>query len=107
MNNTSVGGMSSHRALKEDNLGPGIQRVQNENIDYIDEMITQSNFSQDIFDYGFMLLQCAIGDFSFYDSSNLLTLENVKLAIKRLHAQRRSSRTCCLIHSEGIVRKDH
>ena len=105
VNYESVGRMNSHRSLKDDNLEAGIQRVQNEHIGYIEEMITQSNFSQDIFDYGFMLLQCAIGDFSIYDSSNLLALENVKLAIKRLHVQRRSSRACCLIHSEAIVRK--
>ena len=63
------------------------------------------NYSQDIFDLGFMLLQCAIGDLSLYDTSNLLNLKNVKTVVESSTFKNSLKRdACCLLHNESIVR---
>ena len=67
--------------------------------------LTARNYSQDIFDLGFMLLQCAIGDLSLYDTSNLLTLKNIRTVIENPAFKKSLKKdACCLLHNEGIVR---
>jgi len=51
------------------------------------------------------LLQCAIGNLSFFDIDNILTIENIKAAWETFNFQRTGSRCCCLLHSESFVRK--
>ena len=64
----------------------------------------QKDLAQDIFDFGFLLLQCALGDLSTYDLNNLITLENVKNVISSLSSQKKTD-ACCLLHNEELVRK--
>lgn len=64
----------------------------------------QKDLAQDIFDFGFLLLQCALGDLSTYDLNNLITLENVRNVISSLSSQKKTD-VCCLLHDEDLVRK--
>jgi len=64
----------------------------------------QKDFAQDIFDFGFILLQCALGDLSTYDLNNFITLENLKSVISCLASQKKTD-CCCLLHDEDLVRK--
>jgi len=51
------------------------------------------------------LLQCALGDFSTYDPSGLLTLENLKGLLDSRPLKKHFPNTCCILHSEELVRK--
>lgn len=63
-------------------------------------------YSQDIFDLGFMLLQCALGDLTLYDSSNLLSLKNVKTALDHPALKRAIKKdVCCFLHNEELMRE--
>ena len=50
-------------------------------------------------------MQSAIGDFSLYDPSHILTLDNIKKALELEKTTKQSSNVCCILHSEDIVRK--
>jgi len=65
----------------------------------------KESLAQDIFDFGYLLLQCAIGDFSIYDPSGLLTLENLKTLLDSRALKKHSPNACCILHSEELVRK--
>ncbi len=60
--------------------------------------------SQDVFDLGFILLQCALGELAVFDPDNILTLENIRKALITLSPQKKTE-TCCILHSEEAVRK--
>ena len=64
----------------------------------------QKDLAQDIFDFGFILLQCALGDLSTYDLNNFITLENLKSVLSSLASQKKTD-VCCLLHDEDLVRK--
>jgi len=61
--------------------------------------------SQDIFDLGMTLLQCAVGEFSIFDSSMSLTPENIKLALKSSSIKKCHKAACCVLHSETMIKK--
>ena len=61
--------------------------------------------AQDIFDFGYVLLQCALGDFSMSDPTGILTLENLKGLLDSRALKKHSQNACCLLHSEELVRK--
>jgi serine/threonine protein kinase len=61
--------------------------------------------AQDIFDFGLTLLQCAIGDLTFVDPSFTFTPENVKVAVDSITAKKNYKTSCCIFHSEELIRK--
>lgn len=68
--------------------------------------VIYKNFSQDIFDMGFMLLQCALGDLSLYDNSDTFTLKNIRTVIENPGFKKALKRnSCCFLHHEEIVRE--
>jgi len=68
--------------------------------------ISFKNYSQDMFDLGFLLLQCALGDFNLYDPSAIFTLKNIKTVIENPGFKRSLKKNaCCLLHYEAAVRE--
>ena len=65
-------------------------------------------FSSDSFDLGYLLLTCALGNLDFFDVSGFYSLENLKTLIDIASSQRQKARNCCcLLHSEGELRRIH
>ena len=66
-------------------------------------------FTSDIFDLGYLLLTCALGDLNLYDYTGFLDLNKLKSVIelfnKSTHKQARDA--CCILHSEQELRKFH
>lgn len=63
-------------------------------------------FAADIFDFGYLLLTCALGSLEFYDSTGFLNPENLKQVIELYLNNRRPGRNdCCLLHNEADLRK--
>ncbi len=68
--------------------------------------ISFKNYSQDMFDLGFLLLQCALGDFNLYDTSGIFNLKNIKTVIENPGFKRSLKKnTCCILHHEAAVRE--
>ena len=68
--------------------------------------VSSPAFAQDTFDFGLVILQCAVGgDLSIYDPPNTLTWSNIKTVVTGPTFQKNESYACCLIHSEIMVRK--
>ena len=65
----------------------------------------KESLAQDIFDFGFTLLQCAVGDFSMYDLTGQITLENLKIMLNSKALKKYAQNSCCLLHSEEFVRR--
>ena len=66
------------------------------------------SFSSDIFDFGYLLLICALGNLELYDSTGFYSLENLKSLIDLLPSSRRQGKNfCCILHSEEDLRKSH
>ena len=64
--------------------------------------------SSDIFDLGYMLLSCALGDLNLYDRTGFYDLSNLQSLMKGIHSQgRQIKNSCCLLHSEQELRKYH
>ena len=60
------------------------------------------DFSSDIFDLGYLLLVCALGNLSIYDPTGFYELDNLKWLVRSVAG---SGDFCCLLHSEHELRK--
>ena len=62
--------------------------------------------ASDVFDIGYTLLTCALGNLEFFDSTGFYTLEGLKSLIDSFVLHRRHQKNyCCLLHSEEELRK--
>lgn len=99
---TQVNPPLSHRNIDE-------TRTKNESVDYTSRSAagwnSSNSMSQDIFDFGLTLLQCAIGDLTFVDPNFCFTPENVKVAVDSITAKKNYKTSCCVFHSEDLIRK--
>lgn len=67
----------------------------------------QSNhYYGDIFDLGYLLLTCALGNLELFDPSGFYSLENFK-DLTRSSQRSRLKNTCCILHCEEELRKSH
>ena len=65
-------------------------------------------FANDIFDLGFLLLTCAVGNLKFYDNTGFFNLEKLKNTVELFVNIRGQTRDfCCLLHCEAELRKFH
>jgi serine/threonine protein kinase len=62
----------------------------------------QGKIAQDIFDYGFMLLICAVGGLELFESSDFT--EKLKIFLEEFNKKPQDRhKYCCLIHNEDLI----
>jgi hypothetical protein len=69
------------------------------------DMNTAFSMPQDIFDFGLLLLICALGPLEYYDTTNFFTPETLHQLIDLVPSKKLTKGVCCLIHSEEHLRK--
>ena len=67
--------------------------------------LINGEISQDIFDIGLILLQCALGGFEVYDVNNFYAPESIKQVLDKVKSSKKTHRYCCLLHDEEILRE--
>lgn len=64
------------------------------------------SFSSDVFDLGYLLLTCALGNLDLFDTNGFYSLENLKFLLEMLPSSRRQTKSfCCVLHSEEELRR--
>lgn len=59
-------------------------------------------FSQDVFEFGYLMLVCAIGGLEFYESSDFA--DKLKLFLEELSKKpQERQKYCCIIHNEELI----
>ena len=87
-----------------------IDAIQKNKVPTDSELVSNINLingetSQDIFDIGLILLQCALGGFEVYDVNNFYATESIKQVLDKVKSSKMTHRYCCLLHNEEILRE--